>query len=167
MNWYACRTRARAEKNVDRLLAGAGIESYLPLIERERQWTDRRMRIAYPLFPGYVFARFKLTELYEVLRTPGLVTVVRLNGDPTPVRDEELESIRALVKGANHTGAMPSFSDRVAPGQEVVVIGGPFQGMRGTLLRTRGNAQVVVRLSAIRFVVGVEMDRRFLRPNRR
>ena len=35
-HWYACRTRARAEKQVDRLLEGAGVESYLPLVELER-----------------------------------------------------------------------------------------------------------------------------------
>ncbi len=162
--WYACRTRGRAEKKVDRYMAGAGIRSYLPLIERERQWADRKKRVMFPLFPGYVFARFKLAELYQVLRTPGLVTVVQMNGHPTPLRDEEVESVRALVDGVNRTGIPPAPSDYLAPGQAVVVIDGPFKGMRGTLLEIRGEARVVVRLSAIRLAVGVEMDRRFLRP---
>ena len=162
--WYACRTRGRAEKKVDGCLAGAGIRSYLPLIEQERQWADRKKRVMFPLFPGYVFARFKLAELYQVLQTPGLVTVVQMNGHPTPLRDGEVESVRALVDGVNRTGILPAPSDYLAPGQAVVVIDGPFRGMRGTLLEIRGEARVVVRLSAIRLAVGVEMDRRFLRP---
>ena len=32
-HWYACRTRARAEKKVHRCLVQAGVESYLPLVE--------------------------------------------------------------------------------------------------------------------------------------
>jgi len=58
LRWYACRTRARAEKRAARLLSGNGVESYLPPIERQRQWADRKKRVAFPLFPGYVFARF-------------------------------------------------------------------------------------------------------------
>ena len=30
--WYACRTRARAEKMVGKLLGQAGFEAYLPLV---------------------------------------------------------------------------------------------------------------------------------------
>ena len=162
--WHACRTRGRAEKKVDRLLAGAGIESYLPLIVREREWADRRKRVAFPLFPGYIFARFKLTELYDVLRTPGLVTVVQLDGHPTPVRDEEIDSVRALVEGVNATGHLPTPGDYLLPGDEVEVVEGPFRGMRGVLLQERGDVRVVVRLASIRLAVGVEMNRQFLQP---
>ena len=136
--WYACRTRARAEKQVDRRLSGAGFDAYLPLLERERQWADRKKRVAFPLFPGYVFARFDLTRLHDVLVTPGVVTVIRVNGYPTPVRDEELESVRILVEEANRTGVVPSPSDYLEPGHKVVVTGGPFKGIRGTLLQVRG-----------------------------
>ncbi|MFQ5680404.1 MAG: transcription termination/antitermination protein NusG, partial [Gemmatimonadota bacterium] len=155
--WYACQTRARAEKQVELRLRGVGFESYLPLLLRERQWADRRKRVALPLFPGYVFARFPLTDLHAVLGTPGLATVVRLNGRPTPVREEEIASVRALVEGANATGVLPSPSDDLTPGQEVVVVGGPFEGMRGRLVEERGAARVVVRLAAVRQAVSVEM----------
>ena len=162
--WYACRTRSRAEKKVDGRLAGAGFETYLPLLERRRQWADRMKRVPFPLFPGYVFARFDLTRLHDILVTPGLVTVVRVSGYPTPVREGELDSVRILVEGANQTGVLPTPSDYLEPGQEVVVTDGPFQGMRCTLLELRGATRVAVRLTAIRQAVGVEMDRRLLRP---
>lgn len=165
--WYACRTRARAEKQVNRLLNGSGIEAYLPLIEQERRWADRCKRVAFPLFPGYVFARFRLTELAQVQGTPGVVLVVRANGYPTPLRDAELESVRILAAGANATGVLPSPSDFLEAGQEVVVVDGPFKGMTGLLVEVRGRARVIVRLSAIRQAAGVELERRLLRPARR
>jgi transcription antitermination factor NusG len=149
---------------VDRLFCAAGFESYVPLVELERQWADRRKRVAFPLFPGYVFARFQLGEIHEILSTPGVVTVVRVNGYPTPIRDEELDSVRRLVAGVNATGLLPSPSDYLEEGQEVVVVDGPFKGMYGVLLELRGRASVVVRLSAIRQAVRVRIERRLVRP---
>jgi transcription antitermination factor NusG len=148
------------------LFSAGGFESYLPLVELERQWADRKKRVAFPLFPGYVFARFRLVEMHEILKTPGVVTVVRVNGYPTPIREEELESVRRLVAGVNQTGVMPSPSDYLEEGEEVVVAEGPFKGMYGVLLEIKGRATVVVRLSAIRQAVRVTLDRRLVRPAR-
>lgn len=162
--WYACRTRARAEKQVDRFLAGNGIESYLPLIERVRRWADRTKRVAFPLFPGYVFVRFKLTDMSSILRAPGVVTVVRNAGYPTPIRDDELKSVRILAEGVSTSGVLPSPAEFLDVGQKVVVTEGPFKGMCGVLIEVRGRTRVVVRLAAIRQAVGVEVPRGVLRP---
>src|SRR2546422_11227916 len=105
--WYACRTRPRAEKLADRLLRLRGVESYLPLLEQVRQWADRRKRVGFPLFPGYVFARFNMGTTHEVLRTPGVVDIIRHDGSPAAVRDEELDLIRILVAGVNAGGSPP------------------------------------------------------------
>ncbi len=161
--WYACRTRARAEKRAARLLAGNGVESYLPVIEQLRQWSDRKKRVAFPLFPGYVFVRFDLRKTYEVLNTPGIVTIVRANGYPTPVRDEELESVRILVTGVNAGQGTPGPVETVTVGQEVIATEGVFAGMRGVLLEERGRTRVVVRLSVLCQAVSVELPRRVLR----
>ena len=164
--WYACRTRARAEKKVDALLEGSGVQSYLPLVEQEREWADRRKRVAFPLFPGYVFARFTLGEIHDVLKVRGVVTVVRNNGHPTPVREEEINCVRKLAEGVNETGVLPLAADFLEPGQRVVVTGGPFEGMTGVLLEERGRTRVVIRVSAIRQALSVQLDRGCLRPLR-
>lgn len=59
-HWYACHTRARHEKRVGKLLVQRGLESYLPMLVKERKWSDRSKLIEFPLFPGYVFTRFTL-----------------------------------------------------------------------------------------------------------
>ncbi len=161
--WYACRTRARAEKQVDRLLERTGLETYLPLVERERQWADRKKRVGFPLFPGYTFARFGLGQFLEVVQTPGLVEVVGGRQRPTPVREEELEAVRRFAQGVEETGLVPEPADWLEPGTPVLVVCGPFQGMRGHLVEVRGRSRVVVRLTAIRLAVGVEMAREHVR----
>lgn len=162
--WYACQTRPRAEKKVDRLLGSLGVPSYLPLLERERQWSDREKRIGFPLFPGYIFACFPLIQLGDVLGTPSLVSVVRVNGYPTPVHERELESIRTLVDGANRTGLEPASCDYLVRGQKVRVVQGPFRGLSGILIEMRGGVRVVVQIAAIRQAISVEMGRQSIWP---
>src|SRR3989441_13032439 len=157
--WYACRTRPRAEKQADRLLRLRGVESYLPLLEQVRQWTDRRKRVGFPLFAGYVFARFSVAMAHEVLRTPGVVAIIRHDGSPAPVRDEELDAIRILVAGVNAGGSPPEPVEFLHQGQEVIVTEGPFGGIRGTLVEDRRRARVVIRLSALRVALTVELPR--------
>ena len=161
--WYACRTKSRAEKKVQQQLSGAGFEAYLPVRKEERQWADRKKTVAFPLFPGYLFARFCLTELHEVLGLPGVVSVLEPNGYPTPVRDEEFASLRRFINGVNETGALPSPWDFLERGRDVVVVSGPFEGMRGVLVEERGRARVVVRIGVLRQATSVELDRAVLR----
>ena len=163
--WYACRTRARAEKKVDHLLTAAGVVSYVPLIERSRQWSDRSKQVAFPLFPGYVFARFALSSLADIVRTPSLIEVVRVGGSPSPVREVEIDSIRTLVEGAQRIGDEPEAHEYLTRGQDVRVVRGPFEGLRGILTEVRGKTRIVVRLDAIRQAVSVEMDSRFVVPS--
>ena len=162
--WYACRTRARAEKKVDRLLTAGGVVSYLPLIERLRTWSDRSKRVKFPLFPGYVFARSTPASLPEIVRTPSLIEIVRVNGAPTPIRDSEIESIRSLVLGSESIGEEPRAHEYLVHGQEVRVVHGPFKGMQGILTELRGRTRIVVRLGAIRQAVSVEMAANFVAP---
>ncbi|MBV9109973.1 MAG: hypothetical protein JO306_11245 [Gemmatimonadetes bacterium] len=79
-HWYACYTRSRQEKIVDELLRQHKIESFLPVIVRESLWKDRKKQVSFPLFPGYVFARFTLDHLSQVLATHGVVAVVSARG---------------------------------------------------------------------------------------
>ncbi len=163
-HWYACRTRARAEKQVDRLLSRIGFEMYTPLVEREQEWADRKKRVAFPMFPGYTFACFSLDKYLEILKTPGVVHVVGTNGNPTPLRPEEMDSVRRFAAGLQKTGQVPDPVDYLEPGTPIMVGEGPFQGMHGMLLEGRGAVRVAVRLSAIRAAVSVVLDRSSLRP---
>ena len=163
LHWFACRTRARAEKRVDSLLGRTGIDTYLPLVLVDRKWVDRRARVALPMFPGYVFVRCTLYEADRVLRIPGVVSLADPNGYPTPIRGEELRSIRTLVSGINATGILPSPSDFLEPGEPVVVTSGPFEGLTGVLVENRGRSRVAVRITALRLATSIEVDRRILK----
>jgi len=139
------------------------VEAYLPLLAQMRQWTDRKKRVDFPLFPGYVFARFGPEQIHQVLLTPGVLTIVRSGGAPVPVRDEELESVRILLDCANAGHSAPQPVDFLELGQEVLVREGPFSGVRGVIIEDRGRTRVVVRLRALRRALSVELPRDMLR----
>lgn len=163
-HWFAVRTRSRSEKKVAELLGRNGLEAYCPLRKEERRWADRIKRVPMPLFPGYVFSRVALEGMTELLRTPGVVNVVREHGRPAPVREEELESVRRFEAGINETGALPEPADYLEPGDEIVVASGPFKGLRGVLLERRGRLRVAVKIDALRAAMAVEMERAAVEP---
>ncbi|MEJ2678572.1 MAG: UpxY family transcription antiterminator [Gemmatimonadota bacterium] len=162
--WYACYTRARHEKQVERALAEHQVESYLPLVERERQWKDRRKVVAFPLFPSYVFARFAWRHVHDVLSTPGVSTIVRMDGRPAPIPDEDLENVRRFTKALGETGMEPTPRPFVQEGQRVRVAEGPFEGVEGVVVERRGARRVLVGLPVIRQGFEVDLDQQVLLP---
>lgn len=164
-HWYACYTRARHEKRVDEQLERRGFETYLPLVTQERQWSDRRKRVEFPMFPGYVFGRFKLEQLHDVLTVPGVATVIRHNGVPSPIQDEELENVRRFVAALAETGQVPEPRP-LEPGQPVRVTCGPFAGVRGVIVERRGRRRVLVGLETIGQGMEIDIDGESLEPLR-
>lgn len=161
--WYACYTRARHEKQVFDLLSKRGVESYLPLIPQLRQWKDRKKMVEWPVFPSYVFSRFTLRDVHQILTTPGVSTIVRSNGYPTPIADRELENVRLFTEALKESGTLPELRPLITKGQWVRVQEGPFQGVEGIVLEQRGRKRVLVGLRATGHGLEIDVDTRVLR----
>jgi transcription antitermination factor NusG len=153
-HWYAVRTRSRHEKRVQDQLSAKGIQPFLPLVNRWRQWADRRKQVAFALFPGYCFAHFGLPERVEVLKTHGVVEIIGNQDGPLSVPDQEIEAVQQLVSSTLPFDPHPYLEE----GQPVEVIRGPLSGLRGILLRKGARARVVVSVHLIHQSASVEMD---------
>ena len=162
LRWYACYTRARHEKKVERVLRERGLESYLPTAPRERRWKDRTKLVDWPLFPSYVFARFTLADVHSVLTTPGVATIVRHGNHPTPIPEYELQNVRRFVRALAESGEDVVVRSLPREGQRVRVIDGPFEGVEGVVLEERGRRRVLVGLQAIGQGLEVDLDGRVL-----
>lgn len=163
--WYACYTRSRHEKQVDRMLSERGFETYLPLMPRVSQWKDRRKLIEFPLFPSYVFGRFRLSESPRVLSTPGVATIVKANGGRlAAIEDAELENVRRFVQvlatGVVEAEHCPFFAE----GDWVEVVDGPLTGVRGVVVQKRNRRRVLIGLQAIGQGLEVDIRTNALRP---
>lgn len=160
--WYACYTRSRHEKQVEGLLARRGVESYLPLVPRVRRWKDRKKTVPWPLFPGYVFGRFSLGEVHTVLATPGVSTIVRVDGRPTPIPDAELENVRVFAEAAARMELEPKVVPLPRKGEWVRIVEGGLRGVEGRVVDRRGRHRLLVALHAVGRGLEVDVDARLL-----
>lgn len=160
--WYAIRTRSRHEKLVRDQLQARGIQPFLPLVGRMRQWKDRRKLVQFPLFPGYCFAHFALRERLPVLTAVGVVEILGTRGCPVPVPASEIEAVQRLVTSILPYDPHPFLR----AGMEVEVIRGPLAGIRGILVRKEPRARLVIAVSIIQQAASVELDASDIRPVR-
>ncbi len=152
-SWYVLRTRSRHEKVVRDQLVEREVQTFLPLYERWSRWKDRRKKIAFPLFSGYCFARFPLTERLRVLNCVGVVELVGVSGFPEPVPDQEIEALERLTATTLQYDPHPFLEE----GMEVEVIRGPLAGVRGRLLRKDRVTRLVLAVTLIRQAAVIEI----------
>lgn len=162
--WYACYTRSRHEKQVERLLRERGFDTLLPLVPRVSRWKDRRKMVEWPLFPSYVFSRFALEQVYRVLGTPGVATIVKTDGRPVAIAEEELENVRRFAQVLAGGTIQPEPRPFLAKGEWVEVLSGPLAGVRGIVVEQRNRRRVVIGLAAIGQGLEVDVEAATLRP---
>jgi transcriptional antiterminator RfaH len=126
-----------------------GLSPWLPTITERHRWSDRWREVARPLFPGYLFARARSVEWHKVLRTPGVLTVVKKGSGPALLADSFIAGLRDTVE-RNRIGA-EAVTDPVPyhPGDEVIVQEGALKGVRGVVRERRSGRQLVVWVSEI------------------
>jgi transcription antitermination factor NusG len=154
--WYACYTRSRHEKQIDRMLRNRAVESYLPIVRRQRQWKDRKKLVSFAMYPGYVFARFPLDQAQTVLSVPGVVRLVGNNGRPTSISDDEIDNVRRFTEALWSITIEPEEAYLPAAGDRVRISSGPFANVQGTVVGRRGRRRIIVGLALLG--IGLEVD---------
>jgi|SRR6187401_325907 len=159
--WYAIWTRSRHEQVVREQLEQKQIEAFLPTITKWSRWKDRRKKIDWPLFPGYCFARFVSQNRLPILKCAGVVSIVAFDGgEPAPIPEREIESIRVLLGSSLAFDPCPLIKE----GTLVEVAHGPLKGVSGRLVRKNEKARLVLSVDLIGQAVSVEVDAADVRP---
>ncbi|HEU0053494.1 MAG TPA: UpxY family transcription antiterminator [Longimicrobium sp.] len=158
LRWYACYTRGRHEKKVTSHLDSRRIETFLPVHRLDVQWSDRRKTVDKPLFPSYVFARFRTSELQQVLNTRGLVTIIRAGGALAVIPDQEIENVRRFASAIAGHRIVPEREAVIEPGDRVRVLTGPLAGIEGAVVVRRGRRRLLVALSTVGEGLMVDLD---------
>jgi len=153
-HWHAVYTYPQHEKAVAEQLQTKSVETFLPTLLSRRQWKDRKVKIAQPLFPGYVFTRIAAEERIKVVSIPSVIRVLSFNGQPVDISDQEIENIRLCVGGGVGLESHP-FPEI---GERVRVISGAFEGVEGTVVDRKNNCKVVISISLIHQAVALEID---------
>ena len=160
--WFAIWTRSRHEKLVrDQLAQKSDVDVFLPTIGKWSRWKDRKKKIDWPLFPGYVFARFVADERVGILKVDGVVQIISNNGMLSAIPDDEIDSIRTLVESELAYDPVPLIKE----GDMVKVTSGPLKGVVGRLITKKGvQARLVLSVDLIGQAVSVEVDAADVKP---
>lgn len=152
--WYVLYTCARHEKRVAEQIEQRNIRCFVPVYRSVRRWKDRRRQLELALFPGYVFVHIALKDRLCVLQVTGVVRFVSCNGQPVPLTDGEMES----MKNGLASGASGKPHPYLTAGRRVRVRAGPLAGMQGILVRRKEGFRLVLSIDLIMQSVMLEVD---------
>ena len=161
-NWHAVYTKSRAEKKAYAELQEQGIEAFLPIQRKLRQWSDRKKWVDMPLIPGYLFVKISRKEYDKVLQSNYLVTYVRFEGTAAIIPDQQIEYLKMMLKQDTHEVSVST--EQLLPGKTIEVIAGPMIGMKAVLVKIQGKNKVAVQIEQIGIAAMVEIPINDIRP---
>lgn len=155
-HWHAIYTKSRNEKLVAKLLSDQGVEVYLPLQKKLRQWSDRKKWVEVPYINSYVFIKTSEKEYYSILNTQGVVRYVTFGGKAAPIPDWQIEAMQKII--ASDTPILFS-SHRFRKGEKVTIESGALMGYEGeVVMDTDGKKKVAIRIGNIGVSMVVQLD---------
>ncbi len=161
--WYAVHVKSRHEIKVVERLTQAGKEVFLPVVERQRKWKDRKKTVAFPLFPGYLFVSIarNIDDRLSILQTKGVVRFLgTIPGEPEPVPEEQIISLKRLVASKEELDPYPYLKE----GQRVRVKSGTLVGVEGILAQKKDRHMLVLSVDILRQGVSLKIDASEVEP---
>ncbi len=152
--WFALYTKSRNEKKIYTQLVNQGIECFLPLETKLKQWSDRKKKVEEPMIKSYVFVKSSEKEYYDILNTPGAVRYVTFEGKAASIPDWQIQAMRKMLEhDAPHSFSSESFKK----GELVRITDGPLSGYSGEVVHdSEGNKKVIIRIRNTRYSMIVD-----------
>lgn len=144
--WFCVRTQTKREHiAANHLREIEGVEVFCPRLRYRKATRRGKIWWVEPLFPGYLLAKFDLSEMERAVTfCQGVRGLVRFGSKIPAVPPAFVETLRQEVRGrAESDGEMFSVSPVIEAGDEVEIAHGPLQGMRGTIVSVAPAAERV------------------------
>lgn len=145
--WYVIRTRQYKERVVVQGASSLVQDIYLPLLRTKKPALGRLIERIEPLFPCYLFARFRLEEAYyRLTRSVGVVSLVCVGGEPCEIDARIVQDIRSRETD----GVIVLNPQKLQPQQRVTITDGALRGIEAVFERyLSGVERVAVLLDSI------------------
>jgi len=161
--WYAVYTRSHHESIIEKGLNYKGLETFLPRVTISSKRKDRRLLLEVPLFPGYLFVHADLltTVYYQIIKQPGVVSILGSHGKFTPIPVETITSIQKVLQ----SGVPYSYYPKLERGMRVKVIDGPLEGTCGVILRKKqGKKRLLVSVELLGRGIVIDLSEEIVEP---
>lgn len=162
--WYCVKTQPKREHIAARHLRELeGVEVFCPRLRYRKATRRGKVWWVEALFPGYLMARFILSERERmVVYSQGVRGLVRFGDEVPPVAEDFIRILRAEVRrNVEETADEETLtvSPRIEKGEEVEIASGPLGGFRGEVVAILpGRERVKVLLEFLGQPQVVEVD---------
>ena len=158
--WIVAYTKPKHEKTVKDALIKNNFEVYLPVLKKRRKWSDRKKWIEFPLFSSYVFVKTQPKNSLFVVKTYGIVKIIKFGKDIAIVNEKDI----AMIKRINEGGYKPRNEDYFIKGDPVIVMDGPLEGLVGEVIRIEGGKnRLIMRIDTIQQSISININSGFLK----
>lgn len=146
--WFAIYVKSRNEKKVSKTLNDIGIESFLPLITKIKQWSDRRKKVEEPLFNSYLFVNIPLSDYYKVLNVNGVVKFICFEKKPVEVPENQIEAIKKYICDTDiHDVDYESINFK--EGELVRIKSGQMKDLTGRFVEIKGKHRIMIEIEVV------------------
>lgn len=154
--WHALYVRSKTEKKINAILQELNFKTYLPLLKKIRNWSDRKKTIFEPLFPSYLFVYINDgRDINKILSLDYACSFVRFGRQYAIVSQKEIDSIRILLEGD---------SDHIKVIQNVPAVGeirkikyGLFKGLECEIVKVKNVEKILVRINSINLSISAKI----------
>jgi len=162
LRWYALHTRSQHEHRVAQCIHAHGLSTFLPLQIQTHRWSDRLKRVEVPLFSCYVFVHTDLTDedRRHIVYADGVLGLVGVRGQGTPIPDEQIDAVRAILKG-NVPFEAHNF---LKTGQRVRILEGALSGIEGIFQSRVGEDTLVISIDALQRSISIRISGYEVKP---
>ena len=158
--WYALYVKSRTEKKVAIELEAEGIDFYLPLEKKLRQWSDRKKWVEEPLFRSYIFVYVGIKDYYKALYVQGVMKYISFEGKAVAVPQQQIDAIKYYLEEKDPE--LHEDQDWEA-GKEVEVMAGKLTGLRGILIQAKGKNYLKVQIDVVGSAIVLKIPKKQLR----
>ncbi|BCX48283.1 transcription antitermination factor NusG [Haloferula helveola] len=164
--WYCVKTQPKREHvAAGHLRELEGVEVFCPRLRYRKATRRGKVWWVEALFPGYILARFVLSEMERmVIYSQGVRGLVRFGSEVPPVAESFVELLRTeMARNFAETEGLDAEILTVAPriekGEEIEIASGPLGGFRGEVVAVLpGRERVKVLLDFLGQPQVVEVD---------
>ena len=126
MKWFVAHTKFRGELKAQESFNALGVNSYVPVYEEKREWSDRIKKITTPAISGYIFFQTEKINYALVNLNPYLKNVLRRFGKAVEIKSSEIDAMKNCLK--NYTDSI-SFN----AGDSVKIMSGCLKNKEGII----------------------------------
>ena len=132
MKWFVANTKFRGELRAQESFTALGINSYVPVYEEKREWSDRIKKTTTPAISGYIFFQAEKINYTLVNLNPYLKNVLRRFGKAVEIKGSEIDAMKNCLK--NYTEEV-SFNT----GDTVKILSGCLKNKEGIIEAVEGS----------------------------